>query len=1473
MNNRFFAINHYLLRKWIYIVFGGGIIIFMTTYFLYYYIFTKDTEKNKADQPYIKKTTTDSADFSGSTINSITQDLDGYLWLGTWDGLFMYDGYQAKLFKPNSHHPYSFQGRKVRCLYVDSEGTLWIGTANEGLHRFDKKLQRFHQYKHEIGNPYSLSDNDVMGIWEDAAQNLWVATTQGEINQVQKNEKFADSLSFEVYPYEHRQTDFWSVQNKGNIVWIGSNKGLIRFDTKKPGIPFESGNFQYFNLAEGSSDSSNYNIINTIYIDKSKNDQQEEVVWVGSLEGLKKITYHAVSSSISSVTVYKDPKENAKKNRVRILYKPRNRYQKYLWMGTDEGILQVDENSLKVEDFSLAPGEYQEDKVISFFEDHSGVLWIGTSQGIRKINQYEKPFCHISDEAATELHLSYDDVKSLATDSQGNVWAATSGGGLNKISLDSVTRRPSVIQGYKIAKFNGITASDFVNTLSIDSKNNIWAGTDGEGVFKLQLNDTRSSIETVQQYKKGNGHGISHSYIYSSLSDSKGNVWIGTFSGGLNRYNPGNDQFIRYDTLRGLQEHLSTFPIVKIFEDSRKNIWLGSRGGGVYHFHPFAMQNKHASGTLPGQEKFTTYKSKKGDKTSLLDNYITDIFEDRQGYIWIGTETGLCRFNPETQTFFSITREQGFLAEVVQSIRQDVAGNLWISTKEGLVRFDAKDLYKDEGLQRAFQKFDDKDGLQGNFFNNNTSLKIKEILLFGGIDGITLFEPKKIQRNPFLPKIVFTNFQLNHQNVTIGNYQGEKTWLTQSINETEKITLNYHDKILSFEFAALHYAHPEKNQYAYKMEGFDKNWIFTNASTRYAHYTNLSPGTYTFKVKASNNDALWTTEGASLKIRVLPPFWMTYWAFAVYISLLLLIIYAIRNTTLMRANYRHKIHMERVEREKSKEIHEMEMRFFTNISHEIRTPLTLILGPLEKLLRYEGLNARIYNQLSVMQHHGHRLYRLLNQLMDFRKHNTGGMKLRAAKGDFIKFMKEIHISFREHAQDKEIHYLFESALDEFELYYDRDVLEKVFFNILSNAFKFTPREGQIRIQVQKASSKEVQEEKLHLGVYANFDKIYPQEYFKIRINDTGKGIGASELVHIFKRFYQAESNIAQNRAGTGIGLALARELVLLHKGGITVQSKEEVGTEFVIYLPTGKKHLEETEVIPDFKDSEYAGHYSVVKLKPKEILPPRSPQNQKEKPLLLIVEDNKDVRFFIKSILEETYHLEEAENAKEGMKKALEFVPDLVISDVMMPGIDGIEFCRKLKKDEKTSHIPVILLTARTSLIFKVEGLETGADDYITKPFEPSYLLARVINLINQRKFLRKRFSDKIIVKPIDIVATSADEEFLERARKVVDKNISNSSYTVESFAKDMGMSKMQIYRKLKGLLNQSGNEFIRLQRLQRAAELLKQNRYTIAEITYEVGFNDLKYFRSRFEKHYGMLPSEYVAQHTKESNSGAAEK
>jgi signal transduction histidine kinase/DNA-binding response OmpR family regulator len=775
---------------------------------------------------------------------------------------------------------------------------------------------------------------------------------------------------------------------------------------------------------------------------------------------------------------------------------------------------------------------------------------------------------------------------------------------------------------------------------------------------------------------------------------------------------------------------------------------------------------------------------------------------------------------------------QGLPNEVIYGVLPDDANSLWFSTNNGLSRFNL--------TSKKFNNFDASDGLLGNEFNFGAFTRLKNgHLVYGSVEGLNSFAPKGIVENSFIPSVAITALKVNN-----------KPYYIDPDNVGE-LVLRHNQNVLNFEFVALSYSNADKNQYAYRLQGFDREWNYVKKNLG-ATYTNLDEGSYTFHVIASNNDKLWNEEGTKLRIRILPAPWKTWWAYLFYTGFIFGIVILIRRYTLIRIYERNQLKQERLEKERIEEVNALKLQLFTNISHDFRTPLTLIIGSLEQLLKEKSTNTFVKSQFEVMHRNANVLMQLINQLLDFRKSEFGKLKLSVSKGNLVFFIHEIKRAFEELAKVKQIEFQFVALDETIDGWFDKMHLKNVIFNLLSNAFKFTPVKGEITLQV---STKEQ-----YKGGLA-------KQFAKIKIKDNGIGIAESKQKYIFDRFYHLGE-----RTGTGIGLALTKNLVELHGGTIKVKSSESVGTCFTIILPLGQDHLTKDQFADDERYTEKANFIQTddTVLIKSELMQYENQVISNEiidntSPSVLIVDDNVEVRALIKLFFKGTYNIYEAANGKSALELVQDKEIDIILSDVMMPIMDGIELCNQIKTNVITSHIPVVLLTAKSSQETQHSGYRLGADLYITKPFDINILELRIANLLKLRKRFADKFKKDIILEPKELTFTSTDELFLKNVIDIVNKNLTNPNFNMNELIDQMGVSRSVLYRKLKAITGQSASEFIKNMKLKRAAQLIMKSNMNISEIAFELGYSDLKHFRKSFKEKFNVLPSEY--KHTPKDN------
>ena len=813
----------------------------------------------------------------------------------------------------------------------------------------------------------------------------------------------------------------------------------------------------------------------------------------------------------------------------------------------------------------------------------------------------------------------------------------------------------------------------------------------------------------------------------------------------------------------------------------------------------------------------------------LSNDAVNHVYKDSRGLVWIATREGLNVYDTRRHMFLDLSPVAEAKGSFIAAITEDQERNMWVSTSRKVIRVTVASDGKGSYLFDS-RAYNSEDGLQNCDFNQRSIKTLHNgIIAIGGLYGVNVFAPDHIRYNKMLPNVMFTGLSLFDEAVKVGQSYGGRVLIEKELNDVENVEFDYKQNIFSVSFASDNYNLPEKTQYMYKLEGFNNDWLTLPLGVHNVTFTNLAPGRYVLRVKAINSDGYVGIKEATLGIVVNPPFWMSWWAYLLYTIGLVVVLFLARYRMLKRE--REKFHLQQIENEvaKNEEINNMKFRFFTNVSHELRTPLTLIISPLEGMLK-ETTDELQSTRLQLMYRNAQRLLHLVNQLLDFRKGEMSTHQLSLSEGDIISYVHSVCNSFLLMADKKHIQFSFFSGIDTFSMAFDADKVGKIVMNLLSNAFKFTPEGGRVTVMIEHVAG--------------------TPDMLEIKIADTGIGISDVDKEHIFERFYQADHKGVEETTGNGIGLSLVRDFVTLHEGEVKVFDNIGTGSVFVIQFPV--KHVETQVQLPPETG------ISVGEEEDKEIKEETKEEaERKDFPLLLIVDDNEDFRIFMRYSLELQYRVRLAVNGKEAWEMMQEELPDLVISDVMMPQMDGNELCRLIKQDKRTAHIPVILLTARQNTEAKLEGLQTGADDYVTKPFNMTILVLRIRKLIELSRYHRVT-QGMIDPAPSEIVITSLDEKLIEKAIKYVEDNMSRTELSVEELSRGLGMSRVHLYKKLLQITGKTPIEFIRVIRLKRAAQLLRESQLHVSEVAFEVGFNNPKYFSRYFKDEFGVLPSVY---------------
>jgi signal transduction histidine kinase/ligand-binding sensor domain-containing protein/DNA-binding response OmpR family regulator len=1394
---------------------------------------------------------------SSDGTNCIHQDQFGFIWIGTQQGLSLYDGDKFKVFQADLKKSQSIFNGFIQNIVEEPDGTLWFST-HIGISKFNRANHTFSNYIPDTVNLHSVR-NQIQTVLMDG-NYLWVEA----VNDLYRFEKesgtfisFGDSLKG-IYG----GISNYIFLDKMGVLWVGSTAPDKTFALNK--FNEESQKFIRFLNDPADVESFNNKQISSIIEDDNG------TIWVATIGGGLLKILEKESGKFKNYLHSSDDPNSLLNNELFTLFKDS---KGNIWTGGTGGFSALNTRNGQFTNYKIPPlsdDHSSENIITNINEDEKGNLWLITNDGLFKFNPSTKLIVHYLNNKENQYSLSGDKIQQIMHDASGQVWVSTRNNGISKLNLFSNLFKTGIIKDYD----KNPVSSNKIMRLFEDSQSNFWIATAYGGIIKTALNNTNMFNDFEHfLFDSENKNSIGSNSIFEVYEDKDQILWFGA-DNGLNSYNPNDHSFKRYQNNPNDTNSISANDVEAIFEDSHGTFWIGTRNGlnildkKSGKFIRF-LQDDTDDTNIASKEILTIFEDSYGElwiggsflerlnrtdssfvhyfpnnqiKSDIYRTAIWDIEEDDSANLWLVSDRGgLYKMNRENFTFSSITIDDGLPSNFLSAIEIE-KDNIWLSSMDGLSRINMKN--------QEIKNFNVADGLVSKEFYTRSSYKDSSgWLYFGGREGFNVFHPDSIIDNTFIPPVYITALRVT----------GHEKFFDEPLHEMENIELDYNENDFSFDFVALNYINPQKNQYAYMLEGYDEEWKYVG-NERTATYTNMSPGNYTFKVKGSNNDGYWNEQEASLAVTIFSPFWTTWWAYLIYGITFFGLILLVRRNEIKRINLRQELELEQAHAVQLAELDIEKNKFFSNISHEFRTPLTLILGPLDRYIT-KLKNEDDIQELSLVRRNARRLQSLINQLLSLSKLESGKMKLKARPENIVKLTCLFVDSFQSMAQDRCIKLEFESDTEEQIVCIDTLKYEKVVNNLLSNAFKFTESGGKIKVSV--------------LANYTPIDPSMKEEKppsdILVKFSDTGIGIRKEKLAHVFDRFYQVDDQQMKNTLGTGIGLALTKELVELHHGTITVSSEAGMGTTFMIYLPKGEDHLTEDELFKsttnvDKSDDELIGSDYLFLQDVVTNFEMEAKAFDSKNPLILIVEDNDDMRSYIKSYLTDSYNIIEATNGNQGVEMAIEKLPDLIVSDLMMPFLDGNEMTELLKNDERTSHIPIILLTAKASMETKLEGLETGADDFLTKPFDANELLVRIKNLVEQRKKLRELLAEHIgDVSQTRIIKESAgkamnkmDEQFLEKAVAVVNEHISEPEFSTELFATEMAMSRVQLHRKLKSLTDNSTGDFIRNLRLKKAAELLRDSGLNVTQVSYEVGISSLSYFSKVFKEKYSVNPSDY---------------
>lgn len=1425
---------------------------------------------------------------SQNFVQSIFCDDKGFLWFGTWDGLNRYDGNQFKIFKVNPSQQYSLTNNRIIDIWEDKQNTLWVKTNDGYIHYFIEETYDFITYPYYLksleernstitsfvesdrqevllGSSNSglyyltynaendnyderqylnrgestISDNRITFILTDNHDDLWIGTKRG-INNISQVELSKDNPSF---------SNFWLDYEFSVGFQLDS---LLLFGTSGAGIKTYESDIRRFDsypdlfteLSDKSitiieSPSPDLLLIGTVdyglYIydiaQKSLTTRLLEektikkvykdsfgTIWLNTNE----FGIYQLDARMSFVRHYNLTDEEIKStvdDERQFLYEDSNQN---LWIALHGGGLAYYNRQLDKFDFYRNhPGDntsISSDNVYCIAEDQSGMLWVGTgipNGGVNKL--------YTSSEAFEQIILEKDVVngkenvvRSILIDTNNNIWLGTKTGDI--YILDSSFKVLRKISQIPLVK--GSSPGQNAYTMVQDQDAHIWIGTKGGGVFVSEepISNPGFNYNKIRFYNYTNDPedslSLSSDLVYSIIQDRDNRIWIGTFEGGLNLVSKREGPLMECRTFNTSNSSISSDKVRNLFEDKQQRLWITTAFGINYlKLDDLDADHPEIKSSLfdPSQQNSLSY------------NDVIHVYEDSKTNLWFGTSGGglnkLITENRESLEFTHVNTKQGLINDVVYAILEDNNNQLWFSTDHGLSKFNPAD--------STFENFDKSNGLTTDVFNENTCAVTHDgRLLFGSNEGLLVVHPDKIRKDEYMPNVVLTNFQLFNKDV---NIKDPNSPIQQDIGTLDKIELAYFQSSFSVEYAALSFYVPTKNKFAFKLENFDDQWNEVGNQNK-ATYTNLTPGEYTFKVKAANWNSGWSDKTRSIHIIIHPPWWKTTEMYIAYFILLAIVIEIIRRSYVRYHQLQNDLKVE-------KRVNDIKLQFFTNISHEIRTPLTLILGPIHDIMELKNIPNNIRNKLHLVEKNGKRMLRLVNQLLDFRKVQKSKMILKVRKVELVSFVKSIIENFDLIGEHKKIKIHFQPEFQEQDIWVDPNKFDSVIFNILSNALKFSPKGGKVLVRIHNSNEKNVQ----------------------ITITDNGSGISKSRVNQIFQRFSPlSEEN--EEFGSSGIGLAYSYQIIKLHHGDISVKSEPGKGSSFSITIEKGMDHFSEDEMLHDEAKSLYQiKHEQIIDEESEEEITAELKEKENK---ILIVEDNLEILNYLKENLVFDYDILTAHNGQEALEVLETGNPNIIITDIMMAVMDGIELTQRLKDSLDTSHIPVIMLTAKSSMEDQIEGIECGAEAYILKPFNMGYVRAVINNLIKQRSLISLKYIQNKAAITESINITTKDAKFLSDINDIIKEHYSDPEFNIEKLVEHSYVSRTLFYHKIKSLLGLTPIDFLRQKRLHIASELILNSDYNISEIAFISGFSDAKYFSRKFKEIYHLTPTEFKMEH-----------
>ncbi len=1317
-------------------------------------------------------------------VRRLYQDKEGYLWIATTDGLCSYDGYQIKIYKSNMYSPELLSNNNIRCVAEDAHHHLYIGT-NSGLNILDKQtgIMRNTQNKEFLNNVITailITRSGIVFIGTDA--DLYQYNPKDDTCKVCKCNGHRIQQAQHIYEDTQGQ------------VWIGTFSGLYRFDQKTS---------HYIAYPKINNQTSAHIILEDSY----------HRLWVGSFgAGLSVIEnpYDVNHLRIHSFVSNKTNSQSLSDNVIYSLVEDRNNHT--IWIGTRSGLSVQSLYKDRIADSftNYLPGKVPNipfDEVDALMQDRQGTVWLGTLGGGVYFVNTQQPMFGLNSLPEVRKELTSNSVRSMMINSDGKLWLGIGSYGLviQDRSLNTYTHFS------KIPAFSKFNSMPTINTIVHLHDGRILMGSFTSGYY--EYDEKRPISKRVQLYGQNNTSWLMNGRVFSIIEDHYGNCWFGTKSG-LGRCSKNRQGFaFTHFIVDGVDISNNSFQCLK--EQDNKYIWAGTSDEGLVRISNY-------EGGLP-QMDFKLYTL---DNKKLNSNDVQCIYVDSQNRLWVGTDGGgLSLYDKTKDCFISINRLLDLPCDGIFSILEDEEGHLWMGTNAGLLFLRVQSKLENS----SFRLYTVSSGLQDNIFMRGCAFKAPDgEMFFGGHRGYNYFYPSKLKRMNQHSKISITDIKIYNESWDAFPIKVRDKISKKSPDFTDKIILNYQQNNFNIEFSAMNFVNPMQNKYSFKLEGYDRDWQTTDATHRFAYYNNLKSGTYFFHLKVMDENGTWSQNERMIEVVILPPFWMTWWAYIFYFLIVVGFVFLIWRQAKIRMRQRNKYHLLKIEKSKIEELNHTKLQFFTNITHELLTPLTIISATVDEMKIQIPDHQDLYD---IMNIHIRRLIRLIQQILEFRKSETGNLKLRVSPGNIATFVKNEAESFVPLIRKRKLHFSVLCDPENIEGYYDSDKLDKIIYNLLSNAAKYNKEGGFIQ-----------------LNLFYGKD----HDFIELVVKDNGEGISQEGQKHLFKRFYEGDYR-RFNTIGTGIGLSLTKDLVELNGGNIRVESELGQGTTFYVTLPIAKAYFKPEEI----DEATIPVQKTITDIVEADVT--ESTKDTKKEHSVLIVEDNEDLLQVMMKLLGRDYKVFQATNGKEGIDVVENEDVDIIVSDVMMPELDGIEFTKYVKGNIDYCHIPIILLTAKNKEEDRAEAYECGADAFITKPFNLIVLHARIKNLLKKQERTARDFKNQLVFEMKELNYTSMDEEFMQKAVDCVNKHLDDSVFDVPQFIDEMGTSKTTLYKKLKSLTGLSTSSFIRNIRLKAACKIMEENpTIRISDLAYEVGFNDPKYFSLCFKKEFGMLPTEY---------------